>query len=237
VIFLSFEYGSNLDEAMNDIRSNLNFVSRLLPEGSEDPTIIKFNSSMMPIIFYAITANESYRGLEKILDEKIVNPLNRIEGVGNVSLTGVPGRRIYVDIDPRKMEAYNLSIEQIGNVLRAENMNMPAGYIEMGKTDYPVRIQGEFSESDAIRDIVVGNYAGNNILLRDVAVVNDTIRETKLVSKINGERGMTLFVQKMSGANTVQICRDVENEITKLSKDLPRDVKVEKIFDTSEFIK
>lgn len=237
VIFMEFEYKSNLDEAANDIRSSLAFIQNFLPEDAEDPTIFKFNSSMMPVIFYAVTADESYEGLEKILDEKLVNPLNRIDGVGNVALAGVPGREIYVEIDPRRMEAYNLTIEQIGNVLRAENMNMPAGYIEMGKTDYPVRIQGEFSESDVIGDIVVGNYGGNNILLSDVAVVNDTIRETKLVAKINGERGMTLFVQKMSGANTVQVCRDVEREITKLSKDLPRDVKVEKIFDTSEFIK
>jgi len=236
VIFMEFEYKSNLDEAANDIRSSLAFIQNFLPEDAEDPTIFKFNSSMMPVIFYAVTADESYEGLEKILDEKLVNPLNRIDGVGNVALAGVPGREIYVEIDPRRMEAYNLTIEQIGNVLRAENINMPAGYIEMGKTDYPVRIQGEFSESDVIGDIVVGNYGGNNILLRDVAVVNDTIRETKLVAKINGERGMTLFVQKMSGANTVQVCRDVENEITKLSKDLPRDVRVEKIFDTSEFI-
>jgi HAE1 family hydrophobic/amphiphilic exporter-1 len=237
VIFMEFEYETNLDEAANDIRSSLSIIKNFLPEDAQDPTIFKFNSSMMPIIFYAVTADESYEGLEKILDEKLVNPLNRIDGVGNVALAGVPGREIYVEIDPRRMEAYNLTIEQIGNVLRAENMNMPAGYIEMGKTDYPVRIQGEFSESDVIGDIVVGNYGGNNILLRDVAVVNDTIRETKLVSKINGERGMTLYVQKMSGANTVQICRDVEREITRLSKDLPRDVRVEKIFDTSEFIK
>src|SRR4030043_50530 len=117
VIFLNFEYGSNLDEAMNDIRSNLNFVTRILPEESEDPTIIKFNSSMMPIIFYAITASESYAGLEKILDEKIVNPLNRIEGVGNVALSGVPGRRVYIDVDPRKMEGCSRLREQIGGVL------------------------------------------------------------------------------------------------------------------------
>ncbi len=174
VIFLNFEYGSNLDEAMNDIRSNLNFASRLLPDGSEDPTIIKFNSSMMPIIFYAITANESYTGLEKILDEKIVNPLNRIEGVGNVALTGVPGRKIYVDIDPRKMEAYNLTIEQIGGILRAENMNMPAGYLEMGQTDYPLRIQGEFPESDVLKNMVVSNFNGNTVYLRDIAEVRDT---------------------------------------------------------------
>ena len=237
VVFLNFEYGSNLDEAMNDIRSNLNFVTRILPEGSEDPTIIKFNSSMMPIIFYAITANESYTGLEKILDEKIVNPLNRIEGVGNVSLSGVPGRRIYVDIDPRKMEAYNLTIEQIGGVLRAENMNMPAGYLEMGQTDYPLRIQGEFPESDVLMDLVVSNFNGNTVYLRDIAEVRDTIRESKLDTKINGVKGMGLFVQKQSGGNTVKVTREIEQTLEVLKKDLPPDIKVELLFSSASFIK
>jgi HAE1 family hydrophobic/amphiphilic exporter-1 len=236
VIFMEFEYETNLDEASNDVRSSLAIIQSFLPEDAEDPTIFKFNSSMMPVIFYAITAEESYTGLEKILDEKIVNPLNRIDGVGNVSLSGVPGREIYVEVDPRRMEAYKLTIEQIGNVLRAENLNMPAGYMEMGKTDYPVRVQGEFAESDMIADVIVGNYNGTNVYLRDVATVNDTIRETKLVAKIDGKQGMTLFVQKMSGANSVQICREVDKEINKLQKDLPPDIRIEKIMDTSEFI-
>ena len=236
VIFLSFEYGSNLDEASNDIRSNLNFVTRYLPEGSEDPTIVKFNSSMMPIIFFAITANESYAGLEKILDEKIVNPLNRIEGVGAVTLTGVPGRRIYIDVDPRRMEAYNLTLEQIGAVLRAENMNMPAGYIEMGQTDYPLRIQGEFPGSDVIKDIVVSSFNSNTIYLKDIAEVRDTIRESKLDTKINGARGMGLFVQKQSGGNTVKVTKEIEKRLEVLKKDLPPDVKVELLFSSASFI-
>ena len=236
VIFMEFEYETNLDEASNDVRSMLSFVQGYLPEDAEDPAIFKFNSSMMPVIFYAITAQESYRGLEKILDEKLVNPLNRIDGVGNVALSGVPGREIYVEVDPRRMEAYNLTIEQIGNVLRAENLNMPAGYLEMGKTDYPIRIQGELAESDLISGLIVGNYNGNNIYIRDVATVNDTIRETKMVSKVDGEQGMVLFVQKMSGANSVQICREVDRDIKKLQKDLPPDIRIEKIIDTSDFI-
>ncbi|HNX66461.1 MAG TPA: efflux RND transporter permease subunit [Bacteroidales bacterium] len=237
VVFLEFEYETNLDEASNDVRSNLSFVQNSLPEDAEDPVILKFNSSMMPIIFYAITARESYAGLEKILDQKVVNPLNRIDGVGSVGLSGVPGRSIYVDVDPQKMEAYNLTVEQIGNVLGAENLNMPAGYIEMGKTDYPIRIQGEFEESDQIKNIVVGNAGGKNIYLRDIATVRDTIRDSRFVEKINGDRGMSLFVQKMSGANTVKVCREVDNELKKLQKDLPSDVRIEKIFDSSDFIK
>jgi HAE1 family hydrophobic/amphiphilic exporter-1 len=237
VIFMQFEYGTNLDEASNDIRSSLSFVERYLPEDSEKPTIIKFSTSMMPIIFYAITAKESYAGLEKILDEKIVNPLNRIEGVGSVALSGVPGRKVYIDVDPRKMEAYNLTIEQIGNVLRAENINMPAGYIEMGKTDYPLRIQGEFPESEVVKNLVVSSYNGNSVYLKDIAEVRDTIRESKLDTKINGAKGMSMYVQKQSGGNTVKVTKEVDKALATLEKDLPQDVKIAKLFDSASFIR
>jgi HAE1 family hydrophobic/amphiphilic exporter-1 len=237
VIFMNFEYGTNLDEASNDIRSSLSFTERMLPEDCEKPTIIKFSTSFMPIVFYAITAKESYAGLEKILDEKIVNPLNRIEGVGSVALAGVPGRKVYIDVDPRKMEAYNLTIEQIGNVLRAENMNMPAGYLEMGKTDYPLRIQGEFPESDVVKNLVISSFGGNNVYLKDVAQVRDTIRETKLDTKINGVNGMSMFIQKQSGGNTVKVTEEVDNMLATLIKDLPEDVRIEKLFDSASFIK
>jgi hydrophobic/amphiphilic exporter-1 (mainly G- bacteria), HAE1 family len=237
VIFMNFEYGTNLDEASNDIRSTLGFIERVLPDGCEKPTIIKFSTSFMPIVFYAITAKESYAGLEKILDEKIVNPLNRIDGVGSVALSGVPGRKVYIDVDPRKMEAYNLSIEQIGNILRAENINMPAGFIEMGKTDYPLRIQGEFPESDVVKNIVVSSFNGNNVYLKDIAEVRDTIRESKLDTKINGLKGMSMYIQKMSGGNTVKVTKEVDKALETLKKDLPQDVKIEKLFDSASFIK
>ncbi len=237
VIFMNFEYGTNLDEASNDIRSSLSMVERFLPDGCDKPTIIKFNTNMMPIIYYAITAKESYAGLEKILNEKVVNPLNRIEGVGSVALTGVPGRKVYIDIDPRKMEAYNLTIEQIGGVIRAENMNLPAGYIEMGKTDYPLRIQGEFPESEVIKNLVISNFNGSSIYLKDVAQVRDTIRETKLFTKINGARGMAMFIQKQSGGNTVKVTKEVEKSLSELAKGLPPDVKIEKLFDSASFIR
>jgi HAE1 family hydrophobic/amphiphilic exporter-1 len=237
IIFMNFEYGTNLDEASNDIRSVLGLVERMLPADCEKPTIIKFNTNMMPIVFFTITAKESYAGLEKILDEKIVNPLNRIEGVGSVSLSGVPGRKIYIDVDPRKMEAYNLTIEQIGSILRAENMNLPAGYIEMGSNDYPLRIQGEFPESDVVKNIVVSNFNGSNVYLKDIAEVRDTIRESKLDTRINGVKGMSMYVQKQSGGNTVKVTKEIDKSLETLKKELPPDVKIEKLFDSASFIK
>jgi HAE1 family hydrophobic/amphiphilic exporter-1 len=144
---------------------------------------------------------------------------------------------VYIDVDPRKMEAYNLTIEQIGNVLRAENINMPAGYIEMGKTDYPLRIQGEFPESEVVKNLVVSNYNGNSVYLKDIAEVRDTIRESKLDTKINGAKGMSMYVQKQSGGNTVKVTKEVDKSLATLKKDLPQDVKIEKLFDSASFIR
>ena len=126
VVFLEFEYGTNLDDVMNDVRNYVALIEQFLPEDASKPTVLKLNTSMMPIVFYTITAVESYPGLENLLNERVVNPLSRIDGVGSVSLSGTPGRTIYVDVDPLRMEAYNLTVEQIGGVIASENLNMAA---------------------------------------------------------------------------------------------------------------
>src|SRR5690554_6444625 len=112
LLTLEFEWGSNLDEATNDIRDVLGRVESWLPDGVEKPIIFKFSTNMIPILMMSATAEESYPALTKILDEALVNPLNRIEGVGAVSIAGGPVREIQVNVDPQKLEAFNLSVEQ-----------------------------------------------------------------------------------------------------------------------------
>ncbi len=237
IVNLEFEWEANLDEASNDIRDAVDLIYDYLPEGCDRPTIFKFNTSMIPILFYAITAKESYPGLEKIIDEKIINPLNRINGIGSISTIGAPRRMVYVDVDPKRLDAYNLTVEQIGNTIAAENLNMPSGNVKMGKMDYQLRIEGEFAESSEIRDIVVGNYGTKPIYIHDVATVRDTIKDLSIDEKINGGPGIRMFVMKQSGANTVKIARQVQKRLTVLEKDLPPDIKIQQIMDTSTFIK
>ena len=237
IVNLEFEWGTNLDEATNDIRDVVDRIIDFLPEGVERPTIFKFNTSMMPIVFYAVTAKESYPGLEKLLDEKIINPLNRIEGIGSIGMMGAPRRVVYVDADPRQLDAYNLTIEQIGNLIAAENMNMPSGNVKMGSLDYQLRVQGEFTGSSVIENIVVGNMAGKPVYIRDVATVRDSIKDLSLDEKINGEQGLRMFVMKQSGANTMKVAREVRKNVDELQKQLPPDVKINLIMDTSDFIK
>ncbi len=237
IINVEFEWGTNLDEANNDIRDVTDRIYDYLPEGCDRPTIFKFNTNMMPILVYAVTARESYPGIEKLIEEKIINPLNRIEGLGSVGMMGAPNRVIYVDADPRKLEAYNLTVEQIGNLIAAENLNMPSGNVKMGKTDYQLRIQGELGGSEKLRSLVLGAYNGKSILLTDVATVRDSLRDISLEERVNGEQGLRIFAMKQSGANTVKVTREINASIEKLKGDLPPDIQLEQIMDTSKFIK
>ena len=237
IINLEFEWSTNLDEATNDIRDIIDRIADYLPEGAERPSIFKFNTSMMPIVFYAVTANESYAGLEKLLDEKIINPLNRIEGIGSIGMMGTPRRVVYVNADPRLLDAYNLTIEQIGSAIGAENMNLPSGNIKMGQIDYQLRVQGEFTTSSRIESLVVGNLAGKPVYIRDVAEVRDSLRDLSQDEKINGENGLRLFVMKQSGANTMRVAREVRKNMEEYRQQLPPDVNIELIMDTSDFIK
>ncbi len=237
IVSLEFEWEANLDEATNDIRDIIDRVFNYLPEDCDRPAIFKFSTSMMPILFYAVTAKESYPGLEKIIDEKIINPLNRVDGIGSISTVGTPRRMIYVDFDPTKLDAYSVTLEQIGNVIAAENLNMPSGNVKMGKMDYQLRVEGELTESDQLKQLVVGNYGGKPIYLKDIAEVRDTLKDRSLEERINGKQGMRMFVLKQSGANTVKIAREVNKRLAVLEKTLPPDVKIQSIFDTSEFIR
>ncbi len=236
IVVCEFEWGTNLDEASNEMRDAISFAEQFLPEEVDKPALFKFSSSAMPILFYGVTAEESFPAIANILDEKIVNPLNRINGVGSVGLMGAPGREIQVDIDPRKMESYNITVEMIAGVLNAENLNLPAGNIEMGMMDYPLRIKGEFPSSDVIDDIVISSYNGQTVYLRDVATIRDTLRDVSLDERLNGKKGMRIIIQKQSGANTVQVARDIQALMPELIENLPEDIEIITFFDSSEFI-
>jgi HAE1 family hydrophobic/amphiphilic exporter-1 len=236
VVSLEFEYETDLSEAANDIRESMAFIEDYLPEDADKPTVFKFNTSMMPILFFSITADESYEGIYKLLEERLMNPLNRVEGIASIYLTGTPNREVEIQVDPHKLEAHNLTLEQIGSILQTENLNSPVGNIKMGKLKYPVRVEGEFKESYQIEDIVLGNFNGQTLYLKDVATVKDSIAEMTIDERVNGKRSVSMMVMKQSGANTVNIARKVNKEIETLKKNLPPDIEILTVFDSSEFI-
>ncbi|NLV38013.1 MAG: efflux RND transporter permease subunit [Bacteroidales bacterium] len=236
VISMEFEWGANLDEAVNDVRSAIDMYYDFLPDGTSRPSIFKLSTNMMPVLMYTVTANESYNGLNKILEEQVVNPLKRIDGIGSINVTGAPKRYVYVDVDAKKMDAAGLSLEQVTNAIAVNNMNLPAGNVKMGRETYQLRVEGEFEFSEEIRNLVVGVFNNSPVFIRDIAQVNDTVKDLSLEERSNGSQAARLSITRQSGANSVEVCKKVKKQLDQLEKNLPTDVKTHLIFDTSKFI-
>lgn len=237
VITLEFEYGEDIDVLTNDVRDKLDMVSSALPDNSENPVIFKFSSDMIPVVLLSVNAEESMPGLYKILDESVANPLARISGVGSVSISGAPKREIHIYADPSRLEAYGLTIETISSIIAAENRNIPGGSFDIGSDTYALRVQGEFSSSDQLKNIVVASKDGKNVYLRDVARIDDSLEERAQQTFNDGEKGAMIVIQKQSGANSVEISNKVLKMLPSLQTRLPSDVKLDVIVDTSDNIR
>lgn len=237
VITLEFEYGYDIDVLTNDVRDKLDMVKSQLPDDSENPIIFKFSTDMIPICLLSVQADESMPGLYKILDDNVANPLARVDGVGSVSISGAPKREVHVYVDPNRLEAYNLSVEQIASVIGAENRNVPGGSFDIGSNTYALRVQGEFEETSQMEKIPVGSFQDKIVYLSDVAKVVDSLEERTQQTYNDGKEGAMIVIQKQSGANSVEISNKVMKMLPSLQKNLPSDVKIGVIVDTSDNIR
>ena len=237
IITLEFEYGYDIDALTNDVRDKLDMISSYLPDDSNTPVIFKFSSDMIPIALLSVQAGESMPGLYKILDENVSNPLARVDGVGSVSIAGAPKREIHVYLDPIRMEAYHISVESVATLIGAENRNIPGGTFDIGSDTYSLRVQGEFKDPEEMKNIVVGARNGGVVHLSDIATIDDSLEERAQESFNNGVKGAMVIIQKQSGANSVEISNQVAKILPSIQKNLPSDVKLDYIVDTSENIR
>lgn len=236
VITLEFEYGYDIDKLTNDVRDKLDMVKDNLPDDAGTPIIFKFSTDMIPIVMLTVQAEESQKALYKILDDQVANPLARIDGVGTVSISGAPQREINIYMNPQKMEAYGLSAAAVSQALAAENKNVTNGSVDIGSNTYTVRMEGEFKDPKQMLNVVVGEKDGAKVYLRDVATVQDDVEERAQETYTNGHQGAMIIIQKQSGANSVAISDKVMAALPTLQKNLPSDVKLGILVNTSDNI-
>ena len=236
VITLEFEYGYDIDALTNNVRDKLDMVSNSLPDEAQTPILFKFSTDMIPILLLSVQADESQKALYKILDDNVSNPLARIDGVGTVSIVGAPQREINIYLDPQKMEAYNLSPVQVASAISAENHNVTNGTVDVGTQTFTVRVEGEFDDPQQMLGVIVGSQNGVNVYLRDVARIVDNVEERSQRTFTNGKQGAIVVIQKQSGANSVEISNKVMGMLPTLQANLPSDVKLGIIVNTSDNI-
>lgn len=240
LITLKFIWGTNLDEASNDIRDRIELAKRFLPDipdEMDNPFIFKFNTANIPILFIGVTANYSYPELYDLIDKRIGDSLRQIAGVGTVQIQGGGlERQINIWIDSARLEGYGLSILDIQKALKQENITQPVGNLKSGLTDYLIRLPGEFVSPEEINLVILGKRNNKFVYLKDVARVEDSFKEVTSLVRINKQPGVMMMVQKQSGTNTVEVAGRVKKKLAELEKILPQDIRMNIIFDTSKDI-
>ncbi|MCP2605891.1 efflux RND transporter permease subunit, partial [Candidatus Aminicenantes bacterium AC-335-O07] len=239
VVMVEFEWGTNLDFAAQDIRDRIGLYRNYLPEDATDPLVVKFSFTQFPIIFYGVTSNKrDLRELKRIMEDSVAGRLERLDGVASAQVFSPEEREILINIDRSSLESRNLTLEQVVKAIKFENLNLPAGYIEEAHSEYLVRTVGEFKNLEEIKNIVVGaTQDGKPIYLKEIAKVEDTIKETRYVSRIQRKKGVFIMINKRSDANTVKTVNEVKKEIEKIKETLPSDIKFHEIMDQSDMIK
>ncbi len=233
---MEFNWGADLDNASNNARDMLEMAKMELPDGANNPIIYKFSSSNAPVIIYNVSAQESYLGLEKILEDEISSPIQKIDGVATVLFIGTPSREIKINVDPQKLKAYGLSVQGISNVLQAENVSIPGGNIKSENNDISLRVPGKFENIKAIENCALANLKGKTIYLKDVATVNDGFKDIDVFATSRFGRGVVMMVQKQSGANTVEVVHNIRDKVADLQGRLPEDLQIKELLGTDEIV-
>jgi HAE1 family hydrophobic/amphiphilic exporter-1 len=232
---VAFSWGSDLDVAANDIRDRIDRVLSRLPEDITRPMIRKFDLSAFPIMFLSASGNLNPLDLRQIVEDQVKYRLERVPGVASVDIRGGLNREIHVNLHAVQLKALGISPEAVLNALQSENRNVPAGLYDQGNLEVLVRTQGEYRNLDEIRNTVITTRRGAPIRIMDVADVEDSWEEVRQIVRVDGKPGLRISISKQSGANTVNVAREVRAEMARINRDIPQ-LELTTLLDTSVYI-
>ncbi len=235
-VTVSFSWGTDLDTAANDVRDRLDRVIRQLPEDMDRPTLFKFDPASFPILILGASSNLDSIQMRRIIDEQVKYRIERVPGVASLDIRGGLEREIRVSLHPERIKALGIPLNQIMSAIRESNVTQPGGSVERGTYETTLRIPGEYTGIEQIRDTVVASFSGVPVRLGDIASVDDTSQKVTRIVRVNGRPGVHLSVTKQSGKNTVEVAQNVLKEVEKINRDI-RQIEIIPIVDSSDYIR
>ena len=234
-VTLNLAWGTDLNEAADDIRNRLDRVRGRLPEEADAPVMFKFDATSFPIMGVGLEGDYDRVKLREIAEHDLSQRLERVPGVAAVTVEGGLRRQIHVELSKEKIRALDLPVDRVVNLLRTENQNIPLGEIDEGDRTFLVRSQGQFASLNEISDLVVMTREGVPVYMRDIAEIKDSTEDFRSFTRINGKPGVRLRITKQSGTNTVEIATAVRAEIVKINREVPS-ITLTPLDDSSIFI-
>ncbi len=235
-VIIMFEMEVNAEQAIQDVRDKISRILPDLPAEIESPKVEKFDMDAIPVMTLAVSGPGTISEVTEFARKRIKEQIQQIQGVGSIDIIGGQEREIKVWVDPRKLEARNLAVTDIVQVLAASNLSIPGGRVTAGDTEFVLKIDGEFQNLDEIRNLTVVEQQGRRIRIADIATVEDGLEERESAAKLDGTRAVTLKVLKQSGTNTVAVAEKLKERLAELQPAFPDGWRVIIAADSTPFI-
>ncbi|MGM8364807.1 efflux RND transporter permease subunit [Virgibacillus sp. W0181] len=235
LVMMMFKNGTDLDQALLDVREKVDQVKGMLPERAGDPRIMRFSPDQLPVMWVGLTG-KSPEALTQIADDQVVPYFERQGGVASVTVEGGKEREIQLVLDQAKLQQYGVTTQTITQALNATNQSSSVGKIEKGSQDLQLRVIGEFTSIEDIKQTIVQSEQGAAVHIEDIAEVKDTFKKSSSATLVNGKPSLVLSIMKKTDANTVDVAGNISSSMEDIQERLPQDVNLDVVIDTSEFI-
>jgi len=237
VVTVEFVLERNIDLAVQDVREKISVIRSKLPTDIDEPVIEKVDPDATPVLWLSLSGDRTIGELSTYVDEVLKEKLQKITGVGAINMGGLRLRQVRIWLDQDKLQAYQITANDVIQALGKENVELPGGRIESASKEYSVKIKGEFPLVPDFNDLIITYYKGSPVRIRDLGRAEDGLEEMRSIARLNGETAVGLGIQKQSGTNTVEVVDLVKKELQKVEKTLPPGMKISVSFDQSRFIK
>ena len=236
-IQLEFNYGIDIESAVNDIRDKLGRVQRQLPDAVNSPTIFRFNGDSKPIMRIAVRGNRSLSDIKEMAEDTISDIFEQADGVAEASVMGGKTKIVRIELDQNRLAAYGFTVSQVSSALAKQNLDLGGGKLNEGQKDYVVRTTGEFKSLEEINNTLIQTVNGYDVKLSDIGNAFWGFQDITRDVFINGEHGVYITITKQTDANSVTVSNNVHEKIEELKETLPSDIKLEIISDDTDAIR
>jgi hydrophobic/amphiphilic exporter-1 (mainly G- bacteria), HAE1 family len=237
LVMIGFVLEKNGDIAAQEVRDKVATVLARLPQGADQPIIEKFALDAMPVTTIVVSGKRDRRELTEIVRKRLKENLETVHGVGSVVMVGGQKRAINISMDPDLLEARGLSVDDVKQALMRQNVELAGGRVDQPGRELVVRTEGRVRTPEDFNEVIITVRNGYPIRIKEVATINDGVEEERGLSRLDGDQAISLYVQKQSGTNTVQVVDAVRKRLEKIKTDLPADIRIVETRDTSRFIR
>lgn len=232
LIFIKFKYGTDVETKITLIQNELNQIRNKFPDDMDEPSIRKSSSSDVPALTFTLYGGDKME-MRSYAENNLKPMLERLEGVSEINVYGGQEQEVAIEIDPDKLENYNLSIVDVYNKMKSASANLPGGILREGEKEYLVKIEAEIETADEIREIILSNKDGHLLKLKDVASIKVAPKDIKSIYRKNGEDSIVVIISKTDSGNAVSIVNNSKKLLERNRGSLPLNTKLNYEFDSS----